>query len=100
MKKQNPQLDHFDSIVVNRVITSFAQPEHDFDFYKSKSLEQINAALQNIAKAHSNSDLMIAISTANAFIDSAYHLELIDVCEKAVWVDKLNDAYKNAVLEA
>lgn len=100
MKKQNPQLDHFDSIVVNRVITSFAQPKHDFDFYKSKSLEQINAALQNIAKAHSNSDLIIAISTANAFIDSAYYLELIDVCEKAVWVNKLKDAYKNAVLEA
>lgn len=101
MKKQTSQFDHFDRVVDSRLFAQdFAQPKHDYDFYKSKALEQINASLQNICKAHSNTELMIAISTANAFIDSAYHLELINLSEKAFWVEKLKDAYKNAVLEA
>ncbi|WP_151753325.1 hypothetical protein [Acinetobacter soli] len=101
MKKQNLQLDHFDKVVDSRLFAhDFAQPKHDYDFYKSKALEQINAALQNICKAHSNTELTIAVSTANAFIDSAYHLELIDLGEKAFWVEKLNLVYKEAILEA
>lgn len=101
MKKHDPQLDHFDNIVVNRVLSHFNQPVHEpTDFYHDKAIDQIKCAISNIAQAHSQTDLIIAIAQANAFIDSAYHLEIINLLEKVDWVAKVADAHLNAVLEA
>lgn len=101
MKKHDPQLDHFDNIVVNRVLSHFAQPVLDpTDFYREKAIDQIKCAISNIAQAHSQTDLIVAIAQANAFIDSAYHLEIINLSEKIDWVGKVADAHTDAVLEA
>ena len=102
MKKHDPQLDHFDNIVVNRLFApDFAQPAHEpTDFYREKAIEQSQCAISNIAQAHSQTDLIVAIAQANAFIDSAYHLEFINLLEKIDWVGKVADAHTDAVLEA
>ena len=66
MKKHDPQLDHFDNIVVNRLFApDFAQPAHEpTDFYREKAIDQIQCAISNIAQAHSQTDLIVAIDCA------------------------------------
>lgn len=101
MKNQTIQQDQFDAIVIGRLFASdFAQPQHDYDFYRSRSLDQIKCAISNISKTHRYHELIAAIAQANAFIDSAYHLELIDLSEKAKWVDAVHKAHKNQLIEA
>ena len=97
MKKFNPQFDHFDGIVVGRLV---AEPQHDLDFYRSRSIDQIQCAISNIAHAHTYPEFIAAIAQANAFIDSAYNLEVIDKSEKVQWVDQVYTAHKNQLIEA
>lgn len=101
MKRNSHEFDHFDGIVVGRLFApNFAQPERDFDFYRTRSIDQIKCSISNISSAHTYPELIAAISQANAFIDSAYHLELIDLSEKANWVDQVHAANKNQLIEA
>lgn len=101
MKKPNPSKTQFDIIVDGRLFASdFAQPKRDFDFYRERSIDQIECAISNISKATNANELVIAIAQANAFIDSAYHLELINLAEKFKWSKVLNTAFHGSVLEA
>ena len=101
MKPKFLHHDHFDKTVVNRLFASdFAQPEQrDFDFYKSKSIYQIQCAISNISKASNQSEFIASIAQANAFIDAAYNLEFIDLSEKLTWSKKITNAYGAQVLE-
>ncbi|WP_151838069.1 MULTISPECIES: hypothetical protein [unclassified Acinetobacter] len=101
MNTQNLQNDQFDTIVVGRLFAAdFAQPARDFDFYRTRSIDQIECAISNISSAHTYPEFVAAVVQANAFIDSAYHLELIDLSEKVQWVDKVHTAHKNQLIEA
>lgn len=101
MKKPNPSKTQFDIIVDGRLFASdFAQPKRDFDFYRERSIDQIECAISNISKASNCNELVIAIAQANAFIDSAYHLELINLAEKFKWSKVLSSAFNGSVLEA
>ena len=101
MKSRNPQLDHFDGIVTARLFAAdFAQPKHDFAYYREKSIAQIQSAIKNIAKAHTHPELIVNIAQANAFVDAAYNLEFIDLSEKNHWLSKVRNAYGEQVLEA
>ena len=97
MKKQFHEFDQFDGIVVGRLV---AEPQHDLDFYRSRSIDQIQCAISNIAHAHTYPEFIAAIAQANAFIDSAYNLEVIDLSEKVEWVNKVHAAHKNQLVEA
>ena len=97
MKKQFHEFDQFDGIVVGRPV---AEPQHDLDFYRSRSIDQIQCAISNIAHAHTYPEFIAAIAQANAFIDSAYNLEVIDLSEKVQWVDQVHTAHKNQLIEA
>lgn len=101
MKTKAHHHDNFDKTVVNRLFASdFAQPEQrDFDFYKSKSIDQIQCAISNISKASNQTELNTSIIQANAFIDAAYNLEFIDLNEKFTWSKKITEAYSAQVLE-
>lgn len=101
MKKINPVSDNFDIIVINRLFASdFAQPvERDLDFYKTKSVDQIQCAISNISKANNQSELNTSIVQANAFVDAAYNLEFIDLREKFEWTKKITEAYGAQILE-
>ena len=101
MKKYFHEFDQFDGIVVGRLFAAdFAQPVRDFDFYRTRSIDQIQCAISNISSAHTYPELIAAIAQANAFIDCAYHLEIIDLSEKANWVDQVHAANKNQLIEA
>lgn len=101
MNKPCTHNDQFDAIVVGRLFAAdFAQPERDFDFYRGRSIDQIKCAISNISSAHTYPEFIVAVAQANAFIDSAYHLELIDLIEKVQWVDKVHAAHKNQLIEA
>lgn len=96
--KTNPS---FDEVVLNRLFADdFAQPQKDYDFYRSRSLDQIKCAISNISNTHSYPELIASVAQANAFIDSAYHLELINLSEKATWVNAVHEAHKNQLIEA
>ena len=97
MKKQFHEFDQFDGIVVGRLV---AEPQHDLDFYRSRSIDQIQCAISNIAHAHTYPEFIAAIAQANAFIDSAYNLELINLSEKVELVNKVHAAHKNQLVEA
>ena len=86
-----PIIDHFDHIVISRLIASdFAQPEvNDFNFYKSKALSQISSAVKAIREATNQHDFTTAIAQANAFIDAAQDYEFIDLSEKADWLTEV-----------
>jgi hypothetical protein len=45
-------------------------------------------------------ELIASVAQANAFIDSAYNLELINLSEKVEWVNKVHAAHKNQLVEA
>lgn len=101
MTTRNPQLDHFDGIVVGRLFAhDFAQPQRDFDFYRSRSIDQIECSISNVSSAHTYPEFIAAVAQVNAFIDSAYNIEVIDLNEKIQWVDKLHAAHKNQLVEA
>lgn len=101
MKFKNHSNDQFDAIVIGRLFASdFAQPQNDYDFYRSRSLDQIKCAISNISNTHSYPDFIAAIAQANAFIDSAYNLELINLSEKVEWVNAVHEAHKNQLIEA
>lgn len=101
MKNQTSQNDQFDAIVIGRLFApNFAQPERDYDFYRTRSIDQIKCAISNISSARTYPEFIAAVAQANAFIDSAYHLELIDLTEKVQWVDKVHKAHKNQLIEA
>lgn len=101
MEKQISKNDQFDAIVIGRLFAAdFAQPERDFDFYRNRSIDQIKCAISNISSAFTFPELIAAVAQANAFIDSAYHLELIDLSEKAQWVDKVHASHKKQLIEA
>lgn len=101
MKFKNHSNDQFDAIVISRLFASdFAQPQNDYDFYRSRSLDQIKCAISNISNTHSYPDFIAAIAQANAFIDSAYNLELINLSEKVEWVNAVHEAHKNQLIEA
>lgn len=97
MKKFDPQFDHFDGIVVGRPV---AEPQHDLNFYRSRSIDQIQCAISNITHARTHLELIASVLQANAFIDSAYNLELINLSEKVEWVNKVHAAHKNQLVEA
>lgn len=101
MKKINPVSDDFDIIIINRLFApDFAQPvQRDFDFYKTKSVDQIQCAISNISKANNQLELNASIAQANAFIDAAYNLEFIDLREKFEWTKKITEAYGAQILE-
>lgn len=73
---------------------------HEFDFYRSRSIDQIQSAFSNIVHAHTYLELIVSVAKANAFIDSAYNLELINLSEKVEWVNKVHAAHKNKLVEA
>ncbi|OJK08876.1 hypothetical protein BRY75_02910 [Acinetobacter baumannii] len=101
MKKPNHSKTQFDIIVDARLFASdFGQPKRDFDFYRERSIDQIECAISNISKASNCNELVIAIAQANAFIDSAHHLELINLVEKVKWTEVLSSAFHGSVLEA
>ncbi len=101
MKKPNPSKTQFDIIVDGRLFASdFGQPKRDFDFYRERSIDQIKCAISNISKASNCNELVIAIAQANAFIDSAYNLEFINLVEKVQWTEELSSAFHGSVLEA
>ncbi len=101
MKKFDPQFDHFDSIVVGRLLApDVAQPASDYDFYRSRSIDQIECSISNISSARKYPELIASVAQANAFIDSAYNLELINLSEKVEWVNKVHAAHKNQLVEA
>ena len=101
MKTKNPPLSQFDGIVVGRLLApDFAQPQSDYDFYRSRSIDQIQCAISNIAHARTYPELIASVAQANAFIDSAYNLELINLSEKVEWVNKVHAAHKNQLVEA
>ena len=97
MKKQFHEFDHFDGIVVGRLV---AEPQHDLDFYRSRSIDQIECSISNISSARKYPELIASVAQANAFIDSAYNLELINLSEKVEWVNKVHAAHKNQLVEA
>ncbi|ELA8878928.1 hypothetical protein MW728_000535 [Acinetobacter baumannii] len=101
MKKPNPPKTQFDIIVDARLFASdFGQPKRDYDFYRERSIDQIKCAISNISKASNGNELVIAIAQANAFIDSAYNLEFINLVEKVKWTEVLSSAFHGSVLEA
>ncbi len=101
MKKFDPQFDHFDGIVVGRLLApDVAQPASDYDFYRSRSIDQIECSISNISSARKYPELIASVAQANAFIDSAYNLELINLSEKVEWVNKVHAAHKNQLVEA
>lgn len=101
MKKHNPSKTQFDILVDARLFApDFAQPKRDFDFYRERSIDQIKCAISNISKASNGNELDIAIAQANAFIDSAYNLEFINLVEKVKWTEELSSAFHGSVLEA
>lgn len=97
MKKQFHEFDQFDGIVVGRLV---AEPQHDLDFYRSRSIDQIECSISNISSARKYPELIASVAQANAFIDSAYNLELINLSEKVEWVNKVHAAHKNQLVEA
>ena len=99
MKKQFHEFDQFDGIVVGLLV---AEPQHDidFDFYRSRSIDQIECSISNISSARKYPELIASVAQANAFIDSAYNLELINLSEKVEWVNKVHAAHKNQLVEA
>lgn len=101
MKKKFHEFDQFDGIVVGRLLApDVAQAASDYDFYRSRSIDQIQCAISNIAHAHTYPELIASVAQANAFIDSAYNLELINLSEKVEWVNKVHAAHKNQLVEA
>jgi len=101
MKKQFHEFDQFDGIVVGRLLApDFAQPQSDYDFYRSRSIDQIECSISNISSARTYPELIASVAQANAFIDSAYNLELINLSEKVEWVNKVHAAHKNQLVEA
>ena len=97
MKNLNPQKnDQFDQIIVSRLLADdFAQPQvKDFDFYKERAVSQIQTAIHSIYKSNNQHEFTIAIAQANAFIDSALNLEIIDLAEKAKWLDDVAKAMR------
>ncbi|NWK74135.1 hypothetical protein HYG93_07505 [Acinetobacter sp. SwsAc6] len=97
MKNLNPQKnDQFDQIIVSRLLADdFAQPQvKDFDFYKERAVSQIQTAIHSIYKSNNQYEFTIAIAQANAFIDSALNLEIIDLAEKAKWLDDVAKAMR------
>lgn len=101
MNTRNPQLDHFDGIVVGCLLSpDFAQPKHDLDYYKSRSVVQIECAISNISKATTQSELIASIASAMAFVEAAHNLDFIDFAEKLDWDQKITNAYQAQVLEA
>ena len=101
MKNFDPQFDYFDGIVVGRLLApDFAQPPSDYDFYRSRSIDQIECSISNISSARTYPELIASVAQANAFIDSAYNLELINLSEKVEWVNKVHAAHKNQLVEA
>lgn len=101
MKKHFREFDQFDGIVVGRLFApDFAQPvQRDFDFYKTKSVDQIQCAISNISKANNQLELNASIAQANAFVDAAYNLEFINLREKFEWTKKITEAYGAQILE-
>ena len=101
MKFKNHSNDQFDAIVIGRLFASdFAQPQNDYDFYRSRSIDQIECSISNISSARTYPELIASVAQANAFIDSAYNLELINLSEKVEWVNKVHAAHKNQLVEA
>lgn len=101
MKNTNLHPDQFDNIVVGRLLSpDFAQPQTDHDFYRQKSIDQIKCAISNISSAHTYPELIASVAQANAFIDSAYNLEFINLSEKVEWVNLVHAAHKNQLVEA
>lgn len=101
MKNTHSQNDQFDEIVIGRLFApDFAQAASDYDFYRSRSIDQIQCAISNIAHARTYPELIASVAQANAFIDSAYNLELINLSEKVEWVNKVHAAHKNQLVEA
>ena len=101
MKNTYPQNEQFDGIVVGRLFAAnFAQPERDFDFYRTRSIDQIECSISNISSARKYPELIASVAQANAFIDSAYNFELINLSEKVEWVNKVHAAHKNQLVEA
>ena len=101
MKTKNPPLSQFDGIVVGRLLApDFAQQQRNHDFYHSRSIDQIECSISNISSARKYPELIASVAQANAFIDSAYNLELINLSEKVEWVNKVHAAHKNQLVEA
>ena len=95
-----PSNDHFDQIIVNRLIADdFAQPQiKDAAFYKNKAATQIKSAIQAIFNASSQHEFTTAIAQANAFIDAAMDFEFIDISEKAKWLDDVANAVRTQTI--
>ena len=96
-----PSNDHFDQIIVNRLIADdFAQPQvKDAAFYKNKAATQIKMSIQAILDASNQHDFTTAIAQANAFIDAAMDFEFIDISEKAKWLDDIANAVRTQTIE-
>ncbi|WP_127493111.1 hypothetical protein [Acinetobacter calcoaceticus] len=101
MKKPNSLKNQFDIIVDTRLFApDFCQPKRDYDFYRERSIDQIECAISNISKATNANELVIAIAQASAFIESAYNLELISIIEQFNWTEKLRSTFSNSLFEA
>lgn len=93
--------DQFDQIIVSRLMSDdFGQPQvKDANWYKSRATIQIENAIQGIFKATNQYEFTTATAQAFAFIDAALNLEIIDLAEKAKWLDDVAFAVRTQMIE-
>lgn len=103
MNKSNTKIksNDFDQIIISRLLADdFAQPQvKDFDFYKSKSIHQIESAINAITKATNQHDFSTAITQAIAFVNVSYDFEFLDSTERANWLTEINHATRTQLIE-
>ena len=101
LKETNSNHDQFDQIIIDRLLADdFAQPQvKDFDFYKSKSIHQIESAINAITKATNQHDFSTAITQAIAFVNASYDFEFLDSTERANWLTEINHATRTQLIE-
>ncbi len=66
---------------------------------RENSLNQINAAIENLLNALSNAALLDAQSQALAFIQAAFEAEELNQIEKQTLEKKVRRIYRNQLIE-
>ena len=99
--KHNQKDQNFDQIIFSRLVADdFGQPQiKDKEWFHNRATAQIKSAIQAIFKANNQLEYTAAIAQANAFIDSALNLEIIDLTEKAKWLDDVAIAKRKQLIE-
>ena len=66
---------------------------------RENSMNQINAAIENLLNALSSAALLDAQSQALAFIQAAFEAEQLDQIEKHTLEKKVRRSYRNQLIE-